>query len=236
MKFFNNTCFIFLLLGTAIGYCQQTRDTSETIDSLYREDQFYLGFTYNLLTNMHPEISESGFSGGLHAGFIRDFPINKRRNLAFGAGLGLSYNNYGQNLFIGQESSTGESIFRVLDSEVINYDKNRFSTQSIEIPLQVRWRTSTAESHKFWRVYTGLRLGYVYSFRSNFRQPENVVRQTIVPEFNRTRLGATFDFGYNTFNFFFYYSLNPFFGKNATIDGTPVEMNTLKIGLMFYIL
>ncbi|MDT0644151.1 porin family protein [Zunongwangia sp. F363] len=212
----------------------QIGDTIPTvIDSLYREDQFYVGLTFNLLTNKPEDISQSGFSGGFQAGFVRDFPLNKRRNIALGVGLGWAINSYGQNLFIGEEEN-GESIFRALDDDV-SYDTNRFTTQAVEAPVEFRWRTSTATTYRFWRVYAGLRLGYIYHFRSNFVQDNNQVKQTEVPELERLRLGATFTFGYNTFNFHFYYSLNPFFG-DAYLQQEQIGLSTLKMGLMFYIL
>lgn len=228
--------FSSVLLLPLNSNAQTLADTSAaTVDSLYREDQFYLGFTYNILTEMPSNLSSSGFSGGLHLGFIRDFPINKKRNVAIGTGLGWSINSYGQTLFIGEEPNTEESIFLSLEDLDLNYDRNRFTTHSVEMPLQFRWRTSTAESHKFWRVYTGLQLGYIYYFRSNFQQPGNTVRQTDVAELDRFRLGATFAFGYNTFNFHVYYGLNPFFNEDAKVNGEEVGMNALRVGLMFFI-
>lgn len=202
------------------------------IDSLYREDQFYVGLSFNLLTNKPSVVSQSGFSGGLHLGMVRDFPLNKQRNIAIGAGLGWSVNSYGQDLFIGEDPQ-GETIFRSLDG--IDYNSNRFTTQLIELPLEFRWRTSTPLTYKFWRIYTGLRLGYVYYFRSHFYQTGNRVIQTQVPELDRFRLGTTFTFGYNTFNFQFYYSLNPLF-SSGKVEGEDIRFSALKIGLMFYIL
>lgn len=204
------------------------------IDSLYREDQFYLGLTFHLLTDLPEDISQSGFSGGFHLGFIRDMPLNKKRNIAIGAGLGWSINSYGQELFIGEDENN-QTIFRNLNTQDVVYNTNSFSTQLVEVPLEFRWRTSTPESYKFWRVYTGFRLGYAYHFKSNFQQGENQVIQTDVPEFQRFRLGTTFTFGYNTFNFHVYYSLNPFF-KNAQLNDSQIGISTFKLGLMFYIL
>ncbi|MDT0648560.1 porin family protein [Autumnicola edwardsiae] len=232
---------LFFLSISEISFSQEERDRfmnigdtiPTVIDSLYREDQFYVGLSFNLLTNTSSSVSQSGFSGGVHLGVMRDFPINNRRNIAVAVGLGWSLNSYGQNLFIG-ETEDGESVFRSLDDN-ISYDTNRFSTQLVEAPIEFRWRTSTATSYKFWRIYTGLKLGYVYYLKSNFVQDANQVVQTDVPEFDRFRLGATFTFGYNTFNFHFYYSLNSFF-KDAYIQNEEVELSTLKMGLMFYIL
>ncbi len=204
-----------------------------SIDSLYREDQFYAGFHFNLITDRPSTISQESFSGGINMGFIRDFPLNDRRNVAVGAGIGWSINTFGQNLFIGKEE-TGTTIFQSLGGDV-DYSTNRFTTQLIEAPLEFRWRTSTPETYKFWRIYTGVRLGYVYHFRSRFRDSDREIIINDLAELNRFRAGATFTFGYNTFNFQFYYALNPFF-KDAVVDDAKLGLSTLKIGLTFYIL
>ncbi|GGX13285.1 porin family protein [Aquimarina muelleri] len=227
--------FIICYLSVFFSSGQETEldsNKSIEIDSLYREDQFYVGVTYNLLFNKPKGVSQSGFSGGVHFGFLRDMPINKRRNVAIGLGLGYSFNVYNQNLFIGEEEE--QSVFSVLDD--VEYNTNRFTTHLLEAPFEFRWRTSIPETHKFYRIYTGIRIGYLYSFSSNFKQPGNQVRQTKVEELNRWRVGATFTFGWNTFNFYFYYSLNSMFNEKAMVQEAPVGLNTAKIGLMFYIL
>lgn len=226
---------IVLVFLTFLPSVAQENDFIPGIDSLYREDQFYVGLTFHLLSDLPGEVSQSGFSGGFHLGFIRDFPINERRNIAIGTGLGWSINSYGQELFIGEQPN-GNTIFRNLDDSGIEYDHNRFTTQLIEAPIEFRWRTSTPESYKFWRVYTGFRLGYIYNFRSSFKQQGNHVVQTDVPELQRFRLGTTLSFGYNTFNFHVYYSLNSFFEDASLENGTQVGLSTFKLGLMFYIL
>jgi hypothetical protein len=228
----------FIIIGLLMSFPTLAQDTippvTKVIDSLYREDQIYIGLTFHLLKDLPETVSQSGFSGGLHLGFIRDFPLNKRRNIGFGAGLGWSINSFGQELFIGEDSNN-KTIFKNLNSEGIQYDANRFTTQLIEVPIEFRWRTSTFDSYKFWRVYTGFRLGYIYYFKSTFKQGGNQVIQTDVPELDRFRLGTTLSFGYNTFNIHIYYSLNPFF-KNAKLGNTDIGITTFKVGLMFYIL
>ena len=113
--------FLCAMLFPRVSVAQAVSDTTLTVvDSLYREDQFYLGFTYNILTDMPENLSSSGFSGGFHLGFIRDFPINERRNLAIGTGLGWSINTYGQTLFIGEEPGKEQTIFQSLEELDVN--------------------------------------------------------------------------------------------------------------------
>ena len=204
------------------------------VDSTYREDQIYFGLTFNFITDRPQFMDQNGFSAGLSGGFIRDIPFNKNRNFGIGVGLGLAFDSFGQNLFIGEDDK-GETIFRNLSQDNVEYDSNRFNTFLIEAPIQFRWRTSDFSSYKFWRIYAGLKLGYIYHFRSVFKQGDNIVKQSDVPELERFRLGASFTFGYGTFNFQIYYGLNPFF-DNASVEGETFGVSALRVGLMFYIL
>ncbi|MAO07860.1 MAG: hypothetical protein CL596_04020 [Alteromonas sp.] len=229
-------CFILLLLSF-IGASAFGQDSLavKVSDPNYREDQFYVGVTYNLITRVPSNINLKGLSGGVNFGFIRDMPLNKQRNVAIGLGLGLSFDRYGETLFIG-ESQNEQTLFSSLD-ETIEYDVNRFSTATVEIPIEFRWRTSTESEYKFWRIYTGARLGYVYWYQSFFSQPNNEVSQTDIPEFQQLQLAATLSVGYSTFNFYANYSVTPFF-TNAVIGDTQEEIAfaPLKIGIIFYIL
>lgn len=227
---------LFLLFSFPLFLnAQERNEIPPVVDSLYREDQVYFGFTYNIVTGSPSEIRSSQFSGGFHTGFIRDFPLNTRRNIALGLGLGWSIDTYGHNLFVGKKTEGEGTNFAVLDRDRVDFDTNRFTTQSIDLPIQFRWRTSTPESYKFWRIYAGIRPAYVYYFQSKFVQDGNTYRESDIPEFEKLRLGATFTFGYNTFNFSFYYSLNSFF-KDAEVNNEELDLRTFQVGLTFYLL
>lgn len=204
------------------------------VDSLYREDQFFVGVTYNLLGNLPSGISQSGFSSGFHLGFIRDFPINKRRNIAFGLGVGYSWNSFNQNLLISEESDSNY-IYSIIDDNAV-YSKNKFSQHLVEVPFEFRWRSSTQTDYKFWRIYTGLKTGYVVTNSSKYEgNPENSKYRNI-KDFNDLQYGLTLSVGYNTWNFYLYYALNPIFDSNALLNEDSMQMNAIKIGLIFYIL
>ena len=82
---------MILIIPFSLCFAQEEEDEKyKVIDSLYREDQFYASLTYNGLSNLNPNVRINGFSTGFHLGVIRDMPINKRRNLAIGLGLGIS--------------------------------------------------------------------------------------------------------------------------------------------------
>jgi hypothetical protein len=97
----------FSIVFAGIETIEAAKDAK--IDSLYREDQFYFGFTYNTKKNLQVCLKKN-FSVGLSAGFLRDMPINDDRTIAIASGIGFSYNNYNENLFYNY-SGTRNSLF-----------------------------------------------------------------------------------------------------------------------------
>lgn len=212
-----------------------------TVDSLelykyYREDQFYVGGGYTLLGSKPDNLSQSGFSSFINLGFTRDFPTNEKRNFGFGLGLGYALNSVNQNMFI-SENDTGGFDYIILSEANINYSKNKFQMHVLEVPFEIRWRTSTPLKHEFVRVYFGLKTGYVFATRSVFKNNDGREKHTGLDDFNKMQYGLTLSAGYNTWNAHIYYGLNSIF-KNGTVttNGEKIDMKTIKIGLMFFFL
>ncbi|ARN70170.1 hypothetical protein BST91_00070 [Nonlabens tegetincola] len=240
MRTYSLLLIIFLVSYISFGQdttvqTQEFEKIPESVnDSLYREDQIYVGLTFNLINNEPDEFSQNGFSGGLHLGFIRDMPINKKRNIAIGIGLGYSTNRYNSNLFINTDES-GKTTYQIIDDD-IDVDRNRLHTNLIEMPIQFRWRTSTPTEYTFWRIYTGVRLGYIFHHKSDF-QGDGVTRVLKdIPELEKFRFAATLSIGNGSFNAFVMYNLNPLFNENAQINNDPINLQPIKFGIEFYIL
>lgn len=223
---------IIALFNAIFGFSQE-KPLATAIDSLYREDQFYATISYNNLQKFPPRLNQNKLSSGVTVGFLRDMPVNKNRTYAIAIGAGYSFNQYNYNLYT-YNSDENTRNYEVL-SDDIYYDKNRLTLHFIEIPLELRWRTSTFESHKFWRIYTGVKVGYLFSSKYQFI---NDVQNTVIknnPDLNKLAYGCYISAGWNTWNVYAYYGLNPIF-KNATINGETSKMNTINVGLQFYIL
>jgi len=202
------------------------------VDSLYREDQFYFAVTYNLLANRPAGLTQNKFSSGFKAGFLRDMPINKARTVAIAAGVGLTYDNYNENMAITGTAENG--VYNIINSNE-NYSKNKFSQLAFDVPIEFRWRTSTYQSHKFWRIYTGIKFSYLLYDKSVFNSENNNVEIKGNNDFNKFQYGAYLSSGYNTINLYAYYGLNPLF-KSATINGQKLDMRSVSLGIIFFIL
>lgn len=228
------SCFLFL---TVFNVFAQESIVPEVvpevkIDSLYREDQFYIAVTYNTLVEKPTGLTQSKFSSGFSGGFLRDMPINKSRTVAIAAGVGLSYSNNNQNMAI---TATAENPNYAIIGSDTRSSKNKFSLLTFDVPIEFRWRTSTYESHKFWRIYTGIKLSYVLYDKSVFNSNTGKVLITGNKDFNKFQYGPYVSLGYNTINLYVHYGLNPVF-KSAKINEEPVNMKSLNFGIIFYIL
>ena len=232
-----NAIAIFFMVCIPICVVAQDNLLPTITDDKYREDQFYAGFSYSMLDQLPKGMRLRGLSGALQFGYLRDMPINKKRTLAIAAGVGLNFNRYGQNLFIGKDSN-GDFIYRILGKEgPIKYSSNRLGTYVVELPVQFRWRASSADKYQFWRIYGGVSLGYIYRSQSTFKQAGNKVVVTNIPEIEKWRWSANLSFGYNKINFYAKYDINNLFQKDTyTTDGSLLEIKPLQFGFIFYIL
>lgn len=225
-----------LILSFFSGFAQEEIKKDETndvkIDSLYREDQFYFAFIYNTLQQKPIGLKQQKFSIGLSGGFLRDMPINKLRTKAFATGLGLSYNNYNENL--GITGTAKDAVYTILGSQS-NFDKNKFTQLLIDVPLEFRWRTSTYQSYKFWRIYGGVKFSYLVYSKSVLVDDNGKTVITNNDDFNKLLYSLYLSAGFNTLNVYACYGLNPIF-KSISVDGQKINMKSLNVGVIFYIL
>jgi hypothetical protein len=225
------TFFIYFFIFVNGFIFSQTENVDEiTLDSLYREDQFYISLTYNLPQGKPFGYTQNSFSTGLSIGFLRDMPISKNRHWSIASGLGYAYNNIKHNFAV--KNVGDQNIYSIDD----NFTNNKLVLHYLEVPLEIRWRNSTQESHRFWRIYTGFKASYVFSNRTIFES--NFENFTIKNNSNLNKLqyGPYVTFGYNTINFYAYYALNPLFKDVSMVSGENVDLKIFNIGFMFYIL
>ncbi|MBT8253944.1 MAG: PorT family protein [Bacteroidia bacterium] len=225
--------FLLCLLPIIIFSQSQGETTDDQIDTKYREDQFYVGITYNLLNNIADEIAQTGFSSGFHFGFIRDFPLNESRNFGVGIGIGYSANSVNHNLLI---QDTGQNDYSYTIAEDGTFSKNKFSLHLVELPFEFRWRSSTATNYKFWRVYAGFKFGYVLSSSIKYRGEPKDFKLKNIDDFNKVAYGLTLTAGYDKFNVHLYYMLNHIFKDESRLNNQVIDMSFIKLGLMLYIL
>ena len=218
---------LLLLISFFISFSQKN-----DVDNKYLEDQFYLGLYYSTLTSSPENFNQNKFSSTLNFGFIRDFPFNEQRNFGIGAGVGLSFSSSNSNLKLSDLNSS-------VSGEIVNgedFTKNKWNTTKIEFPFEVRWRTSTPTSYKFWRVYFGVKTTYLLKSKYKYETLNSNYTLENLP-FRKTQSGITVNAGNNTWNLGLYMGLNPIFNKEFGQNNPNLkDLKEFKLGLVFYIL
>ncbi|MCL5245694.1 PorT family protein [Cellulophaga sp. 20_2_10] len=204
---------------------------NSTVDSLYLEDQFYLGLTYNTFGSLPSEMTQRNLPFGLQFGFIKDMPINESRTVSIGVGLGYALNNYYSNLVATKENNVISYSFADDDTD---YKRSKIETHLVELPIEFRWRKSTPTDYKFLRIYGGVKLGYAFSARSKFIS-DDLKESFSNKDIDKIRYGLQFNMGYNTWNVHVYYGLNSLL-DGATVNGEDLSLKPIRVGFNFYIL
>ena len=218
---------LLLLISFFISFSQKN-----DVDNKYLEDQFYLGLYYSTLTSSPENFNQNKFSSTLNFGFIRDFPFNEQRNFGVGVGVGLSFSSSNSNLKLSDLNSS-------VSGEIVNgedFTKNKWNTTKIEFPFEVRWRTSTPTSYKFWRVYFGVKTSYLLKSKYKYESLSSDYKLDNLP-FRKTQSGITVNAGNNTWNLGLYIGLSPIFNKEFGKNNPNLkDLKEFKLGLVFYIL
>ena len=223
---------VYFVAFIYFGLANIAAQDSLLVGRKYFEDQLYAGVTYNILNYKSIDLQQKGISTGFHLGFIKDFPLNKKGTFALGFGFGYSYNKYSQNLKI--QNQTPEFV---LISEDYEYDKNLFSTHAIEIPIELRvYRSSSPIITKFFRIYLGGKLSYIFHSKSKYTSQDESIIITPLPYVNNWQYGPYLAIGWGPWNLYTYYGLASLF-TNAPQTETlnPNQLKSLEIGLQFYI-
>ena len=212
------SCIFFLFVY--FGYTQENPQR-------YREDQIYFSLYYNSLGDNLNNFKENKFSTSINFGFIRDIPLSKSGNFAVGLGLGIGINTFNNNLKL-----SNSNTYILLNNREIP-QKNVFNFSEFQVPFEIRWRNSSIDNYKFWRIYAGLKYSRLFSSSYSFKNEQESYKLVDIP-INLDQLGFTLNIGFNTWNIGLYKSMNSLFNKK--IQSLPMDLEQFKLGLIFYIL
>jgi hypothetical protein len=230
-----------LILLLFIPLFQVFSQQNVPVDSLYKpdpyylEDQFYFGISYVALKNLPEGFEQNGFSNSIKLGYIRDLPLNERRNFGLGIGIGLGWDNYYQNIRISTDEETGEIVFELLDDNA-DFISNSFSVNKLEFPFEIRWRGSTMTKYKFWRLYTGLVASYVLSTSSEFVTNNIDVSYKNIRIIKPWQFGFSLSLGYGSWNFNYYLGLSDIIKDNISVEDKTFQMKDMRFGIILYFL
>lgn len=214
--------FCFLIIAHVYG---QEKDTLS-----YNEDQFYVDVNFIIQANNVIPFKENGFSRSIHAGFLRDFSLNTKGNKAIAVGLGYGFQRLVNNLNL-RDYEDGLSYSFPTNGVSL---RNTFSYHQLQLPVELRWRTSTLDTYRFWRIYFGYRLSYQFlpTYKPFFGRIFKIDNQI---ETWQHSLSLTV--GFNTWNLRLSYGLTPFLSSSVvTQEGIRPKIHPVQLGLIFYLL
>ena len=214
----------FLLFFTQLSFTQLDLNKDS-----YREDQFYFGSSYFIQTEPIKNFKQNGFSGNFQFGFIRDFPLNNNSTKAIGIGFGYERNFFASN--IQPVESKSNIDYRIVVSRFLE-SKNKISFSSLVIPLEYRWRRSSIDQYKFWRIYSGFKLKKNFPLYSNPSYGSEITIDDVEDWTTSIYINA----GYNSWNISLEYDLNPLLKNKKTTNGEDLNISFFRLGLVFYLL
>ena len=219
----------FFLLFSLLFLNQLSFTQSNKSKEDYREDQFFFGSSYFIQTQPIDEFKQNGFSGNFQFGFIRDFPLNDSSTKAIGVGFGYERNFFTSNI---QPVESDSNIdYRIVVSRFLE-SKNKISFSSLVIPLEYRWRRSSIDQYKFWRIYSGFKLKKNFPLYSNPSYGSEITIDDVEDWTTSIYINA----GYNTWNISLEYDLNPLLKNKKTTNGENLNISFFRLGLVFYLL
>jgi hypothetical protein len=205
-----------LLLGGLHLITAQGGQAPSNASVPFREDQFYLGIAYSLGQQAAVDFEQKGFSYQLDTGFLRDIPLVPSGQWAIAPGMGFSFQKFTSNLNAANLATTA--------LEVYDNSKHSFSYGSLLFPVEFRWRNATATNFSFWRMHLGAALALPLWERS----------ASTIALLPKTNTSVYLAVGYNTWNLFVAYQLQPFIKVPG--ETSPQLPQLLNVGLRFYIL
>lgn len=217
--------FICLTFSTIV-FCQKD---SLQLGDYYADDQLYFSISYSQFLDQPQGIENNNFSYSLSGGFMKDIILNRNGTLSIAGGAGIGADFFNHNLKI--EEIDSESVF----TNGTSISDNKINLLNLELPLQIRWRTSTAKKYKFWRIYAGVTFLYNLSNTVSFNENNSSIEYKNISSLRDWQYGATLAAGYGKFNINVFYGLTPIY-ETAILNEESINTKTLKLGLTFFFL
>lgn len=234
---------IFLLLGivgfTSVSDAQaQTETEKKELPKLLkprpkRQDQVIFTFHGSqILRNEGQGVKNKWYSFGFSGALMYDFII-KKSNFSFGLGAGASNDNFYLDKKITYDPSTQGTVFQAFPDTFKRY---KFSTTSIEVPFEIRFRVQPHKRNTF-KIAVGAKVGYLVGARTKYvgdgvnyegiEVDKAKIKEFNPPGINRLVYGVHMRLGYGRFGITGYYGLSELFKKGKG----PAGWHPINVGI-----
>jgi hypothetical protein len=151
---------------------------------------------------------------------------------SLGYGIGFGSYHYNNNLNVRTDSSTQEAVYSLLDEG--SYDINRQSFQYLEVPIELRYRTTSNKKGRYIRIYPYVKLGARVRDFSTYSKGDYSVAHFSNKGSEWFRASGGLRFGYWIFNLYANYELTPLYKEEVNVENSSIELSkfrTLNVGL-----
>lgn len=182
-------------------------------------------------------ISPKWFSSrGVDVAILYDYVIAKSV-FSMAAGVGFNSHNIHMEGFPIEYATTTGSTFTKLDPSFFDGKKisvNKISTNFIDIPFEVRFRSKPHKNGKRIAASVGFKIGWLVQSHTKTKVDEDYFFQGVnfgskqktydIPNLTKFRYGLTARVGYANFYLSFFYSLTPLFIEGRGTQATPISV------------
>lgn len=214
--FFGIAIFIFWMIPVLGQEADKIEKKAAKVES---NDRLTFEFNYTDLLNQPEGYETRWFNRGMNVYLNYDIKLGSGKHFSFAPGIGFSTHNVYHNSFI--ERDTSATVFTQI-SDTLTYRNNKISTNFIEAPLELRFRSTPNKFNRSFKLAVGMRLGYLINAHTKYRGEldrgdgkESVkVKDLRLPNINNFRIGPSVRVGYGNLSLVGYYSLTTLFDKD----------------------
>lgn len=177
-----------------------------------------------------------GESRGVDVAVLYDYVI-KKSHFSLAGGVGFNSHNIHMEGFPVVYPTTAGHTYTHLDTAFFRgreIEVNKISTNFIDIPLEVRFRSKAHRNGKRIAASVGFKLGFLVQSHTKTETREDYVLNGVniggkfksydIENVNWFRYGLTARVGYANFYLNFFYSLTPLFQQGRGTEATPISI------------
>jgi len=198
----------------------QSEDDEVVIIKIYDryDDKLVFELTNDMWLDMPDGVKLRGFSPGFKGYFFTDYTFGRESNFSFAWGFGVSFDNVHSNAVLVQEEfpngELGEQTLTPFPEEY-EYEKNKFVTTYLELPIELRFITKGRSPFKF---AAGFRVGYLLSDYQKIIDTDGKRKYYDFNDVTTWRYGVSARIGVGKIQLSGFYSLVPLIeGSDTTI-------------------
>ena len=220
-------CLLMMVVaGTALAQEEATTEDKKESKLPAKRDLLMIEVTWERLLDTPDGVNQKVWSRGVNLGLFYDFAIGES-GLSFAAGAGFSSQNYFTNSQVvrSTDSTTGRTTSALVPfDDSFQYDRNKLSTNFVEVPVEFRFRTKKTEKRDQIKFAVGGKVGYLVNVHSKTVTSEGKFKSFIFPDIRELRYGVSARAGYGRVSLSGFYSLTPLFEDNRGEEYIPISI------------